>query len=135
MMLLLSNIDIGPLHISPVEWVWIGINGAVLLITLGALIDAIFDWRDLRLYRGNGLKQARKIVARSNFRREFFRFLAQVFLLLLVVPELADSDEVRINFFVACLLAVPFLILVNTIGDAWDRHALRRAVPRQGDKS
>jgi hypothetical protein len=121
------------LYISPIEWVWLGVNGAVLLLTVGALLDAALDWRDLRTYRGNGLRQARKIVARSNFRREFFRFAAQLFLLALVIPELADDDDIRLNFFIACLLAVPFLILLNTVGDAWDRHALRRAVPRKGD--
>lgn len=121
------------IYISPVEWVWIAVNGAVIFLTIGALLDAALDWRDLRYYSGNGLRQARKIVARSNTRRELFRLAAQLFLLALVIPELANDRSIDFNFFVASLFAVPFLILINTIGDAWDRHALRRAVPREGD--
>jgi hypothetical protein len=120
-------------YISMVEAIWIAVNGAVIILTIGALIDAFLDWRDLRGYAGNGLRQARKIVARSNIRREFFRLMAQLFLLLLVVPALSSDREIEIDFFIAALLAVPFLILCNTLGDAWDRHALRRAVPREGD--
>lgn len=122
------------IDISTVEWVWIAINGAVIILTLGALLDAALDWRDLRYYKGNGLRHARRIVARSNTRREVFRLLAQLFLFSLVIPELGDTDDIEFTFFVAALFAVPFVILINTVGDAWDRHALRRAVPREGDK-
>lgn len=122
------------IDISPVEWIWIAVNGSVIILTVGALLDAALDWRDLRYYTGNGLSHARQIVARSNTRRESFRLLAQLFLLALVIPELANTRLIEFNFFVACLFAVPFLILINTIGDAWDRHALRRAVPRDGDR-
>lgn len=122
------------MKIDLVEWVWIGVNGAVIILTLGALIDSYFDWQDLKTYKGNGLKQARKIVARSNARREFFRLLSQIFLLMLVIPALGNPEPIELNFFVACLLAVPFFILCNTVGDAWDRNSLRRAVPRMGDK-
>lgn len=106
--------------VAPVEWIWLLSSGGGLLFTLVAFVDA---WR-LR----NVLNGARRLVARGNVRREVLRVIVQTLLLVVIIPGLFIDRPVTLSLPILCLIAVPPVLLLNTIWDAYDRHRVVRLV-------
>lgn len=117
-------IDFGPLHVGPVELAWVLINGAALILTVLALIDARADARTVRALNG----RAREIVTAGNVRREGLRVVAQILLLTLGVPALLSERNVGLSPFVLQLIALALVMLLSTALDARDRTLLTGTV-------
>lgn len=118
------------IHVSPVEAYWVSINGLAALVTLWALVDSIADRRAVAALDG----PATELAAAGNVRREAFRLLAQLILLGIAVPALFSDREIALitpagpNWGLLLLLALPWPIVVNTVGDSLDRKKLKAIV-------
>jgi len=106
--------------VNAVEAVWLTASGLGFLLTAYALFDA-FGQREI-VRRLNG--RAAELAAATNVRREFIRLAVQALLLFVVLPGLFSDRETPLTPIVAALIAVPVLLLVNTIVDLRDRRRL-----------
>lgn len=107
---------------------WTTVNGAVIVITLLALVDALRDRSAVRVMNGH----ATHIAASGNVRRESIRLATQVMLVVFGWASTQGADRiVTLTPGLLALLVTPALILLNTIGDAYDRIRLERYLRAQ----
>lgn len=112
-------------HIDRVELVWILVNAVAVAVTLWVLLDAVRDFRVVRIRNGAAspaLNRARVLAAGHAVRRHAVRLLIQLLLLALVLPELLVDREVPLSPFVLTLVAVAVLMLINSLAD-WRESA------------
>jgi hypothetical protein len=117
------------MHINELEAFWITLNGATLVLTLFALSMALVTRRRLV-----GIpSRAARIVAAGGIRREFVRTAIQVALLAIAVPGLHRDGPTPLTPTLALFIAIPVLLFVNTVGDAYDRFRLAQIVAEDLD--
>lgn len=110
------------LYADPIETVWIVMNTVAVLVTGASFLEAMQRWNEAR--RLNGKHAARRLVARSNARREGMRAVAQLLLLSLVLPGLTIDRPTPLNAFTFALIAISAVLLVQTVWDTRDRFRL-----------
>ena len=115
---------IPPISINAVEALWISVNGITAVLTVLALLDA---WHDLRVANPDR-RRARILAARGNVRRELFRTVVQFLLLSATVPGIFTPGEIQLSVPIACLIAVPIVLLLSSALDARDRNSLATMV-------
>jgi hypothetical protein len=112
------------MSLHPFEVVWIVINSTTTLLTLWALWDAYRARRAVKLLNGT----ARDVVAAGNTRREWFRLLVQILLLLVIVPGLFVDRDIPMTPYVLLLMSVPIVLLISTALDTRERRVLLELV-------
>lgn len=110
------------ISIGSVEAVWLTFTLAGAAITWWALRDALQDLDAIQHLNGD----IRSINARGNVRRETVRFFLQAVYLGLAIPALFSTAEIRLTPFLAGLMSLPALQLVNTASDYIDRRRIAR---------
>lgn len=110
------------IHVGSVEAVWLALTLIGAAVTLWALVDAVQDRHAVRQLNGD----VRGIIARGNVRRESVRFLIQGIFLGLAVPQMFVDREIELTPFLAGLMALPALMLLNTGSDYYDRRRVHR---------
>ncbi len=108
------------ISINAVEAVWLTASALGFIFTVHALVDA---WQQHAIVRRLN-DRAAEIAAATNVRREVIRLPIQALLLFVVVPRLFSDQETPLTPTLAALLAVPILLLVNTLFDLRDRRRL-----------
>ena len=110
------------MHLSAVEWFWLGVNLVTLALTSLAWEDARRNRDAVRLLNG----RAREIAAGGDVRRETFRVVVQLlFLAMLVTSGAVTSDrESSLTPFLLNLLAIPVVLCVASFLDAIERRRL-----------
>lgn len=110
--------------LSLVELVWVTLNTVTLALTIHALADARADRRAVRLLDG----RAREMAADGAVRREQLRVVVQVLLLIAVIPGVFFLPS---WITIVALMAVPAMLLANSLLDARDRRALIAALAEE----
>jgi hypothetical protein len=127
------------MQVNVVEAFWVAVNLTSLVVTLGALWDAIENESSYKRLSFGKERTARIVAAMGNIRREVLRALMQFLLLSLVVPQLFRPGEILFTFdlttpegvqrtiqtlFVVNLIAIPVVMLVQTLADWRDRRLI-----------
>lgn len=105
---------------GPVEGLWIAINLTTILFSAVGLLDAVRSWQAWRKLNGHGPG----IIASGDARREAFRLIEGVLLLVVSYGPLTHPGDVPISVPVVLVMIVAACVTANTIGDAFDRHRL-----------
>jgi hypothetical protein len=113
--------------INSVEAMWLIVNFTTLLVTLLALWDT-WQARSVVL-KLNG--RAREIVAAGNVRREVVRLGTQLLLIGIVIPQVFIENEIQMSYGVGLLMAVPVLLLINSLLDTFDRKRVVRIISEE----
>lgn len=80
-------------------------------------------WVDWRLWLAHGDGGIVGLVAKGNMRNEVMRFLVMLVMAMIGVLSLA---EIRTPLIRWSLVAIPFLLAFNSLGDLRDRQAIMR---------
>lgn len=110
------------IFIGAVEGFWLLITGFAIAISIIALSDAVADRRAIKSLNG----RARRIIGGGNIRREVARLVINVLLFTLAIPAAFDDADIHLTPFLVVLLAVPIVILANSIFDWIERRQLSR---------
>lgn len=113
-------LDVGPIHLDPIEGIWIVLNGTTFVVTVLAWWSARTDRRVVALKNG----RIREIATAGNVRREVVRAILQLALLSLVIPGLFSERPVVLSWPVLSLMAIAVLMFANTAGDYRDRRRI-----------
>jgi hypothetical protein len=108
------------MYINELEALWILSNLLGLMLTISTLVDARADEKAIKALNG----RARELVGRGNVRRESLRVLVQVLLLAVVVPGMFRDQPTPLTLPIACLLAVPWVLVLNSALDVRERRQL-----------
>lgn len=108
------------MHVDPIEWLWIALNGTTFAVTVLAWREARRDRAVVQLKDG----RVREIATDGHVRRETVRGIIQVLLLALVVPGLFIERPVPLTFPVAVLMGIASMVFVNTVGDYRDMRRI-----------
>jgi hypothetical protein len=115
------------ISVGPVEWLWVGLNTATLVLTLLLLADAERDRRTVRRFNG----RAREIVTANSVRREFLRAIVQALLLALTIPSLLSDRDITLSGPVLTLIAIALVLLAQSVLDTRERKQLKVVVARE----
>ena len=114
------------IHVDPIEAVWLGINLMAFALTFWNLREAHRDQAAVRKANGH----AREIAARGDFRREALRLVMLACLTSVAIPGLTVDDGIALTPSLLALMAVPFIIFIQSAYDARERRQLLEAVAR-----
>ena len=112
------------LSIDPIEAFWVLVNTVTAILTVIALIDA--RQTEVAVRELNG--RAREIVAHGNVRREWFRLLVQLLLLMLAAPGLFVDRPIPLSPPILTLITIPIVLLISTLLDYRERRKLVQIV-------
>jgi len=107
-------------NVNYIEGFWLLTNLIAAVVTFFALLDARRDKAAIRLING----ASRTLIAKGNVRREVFRMMIQVLLLVAVVPGLFVDNPPVLSVPVVAVVTVTVLLLINSVLDTVDRNAL-----------
>lgn len=113
--------------VGPVELLWVALNSATLLLTLGLLMDAERDRRYVRRFNG----KAREIVTANVVRRELLRMIIQAILLAFAIPALTDDRHVVLSPFIVGFIAIAVILFAQSVFDTRERKELSAIVARE----
>lgn len=108
------------MNVNEVEAVWLSVTLAGFVLTLFALWDAWVARGVVKRLNGH----AREIAAAANVRREAIRLVVQTLFLIVVIPGLFSDRPLVLSISVAALIAVPVVLLANSVVDTVDRRRL-----------
>jgi len=113
--------------VDVIEAAWIVLNLTAFIVTVVALREARKDRRAVLAYNG----RARELAAWGNVRRELFRAVIQLLLLLLVLPGLYSDRAVTLTLGVVILMSIAALLLIATVWDYFERRTLTHLLMRE----
>ncbi len=108
------------ISVNAVEAVWLIASGLGLLFAVYALADALSQRAIVQQIND----RAAELAAANNVRREALRLLVQALLLIAVLPRLFDDRETTLTLTLVALIAVPIVLLVDSMLALRDRRRL-----------
>jgi len=108
------------ISVNAVEAVWLVASALGFIVTAYALADALSQRAIVQKLND----RAAELAAANNVRREALRLLVQALLLIAVLPRLFDDRETPLTITVAALIAVPIVLLVDSLLALRDRRRL-----------
>lgn len=111
--------------IAILEWFWAGVSGLGVFLSLTTLKVA---WDDFSYLVANKLNGRRLIVARAHIRREAVRLVVQGLALSIGVwaLRLPNPPGAAVSWVSFALIAMNLFVVLNTLGDRYDRNRLLR---------
>ena len=112
--------QIPAIDINLIEGIWVATSLSGAVVTGFAIVDAWGDRAAVKLLNG----PIRRRIAHGALRRELFRLVVQILLLTVAIPAIFTPGDVPLSLPIIALMGIPITLLVQTLLDYNDRHAL-----------